>query len=61
MTAKNDKKWYFNTRTEQAELGPKSPISERMGPYDTEEDALNAWKIVEERNRKWEEQDRGWR
>ena len=59
--ASNDKKWYFKTRTEQPELGPQSPIAERMGPYDTEEDALNAWKIVEERNRKWEEQDRGWR
>ncbi|PWG59034.1 hypothetical protein [Bifidobacterium catulorum] len=55
------KKWYFNTRTERAELGPQSPIGERMGPYDSEEDALNAWKIVEERNRRWEEQDRGWR
>lgn len=56
----NDKQWYFNTVTEQPELGPKSPIGQRMGPYRTREDALDAWKIVRERNLKWEEQDRQW-
>lgn len=55
------KKWYFNMRTGKPELGPQSPVGERMGPYDSEEDALDAWKIVEERNRLWEEQDRDWR
>ena len=32
-----------------------------MGPYKTREDALDAWKIVQERNLKWEEQDREWK
>ncbi|MCH4160991.1 hypothetical protein [Bifidobacterium sp.] len=57
----SDKQWYFNTVTEKAELGPQSPISQRMGPYATEEDALNAWKIVAQRNKEWEEQDRKWK
>ncbi len=38
-----------------------SPASHRMGPYRTREDALDAWKIVQERNLKWEEQDREWK
>ena len=56
-----EKQWYFNTVTEQPELGMVSPASHRMGPYKTREDALDAWKIVQERNLKWEEQDREWK
>jgi hypothetical protein len=57
----NNKQWYFNTVTEQPELGPQSPISQRMGPYASEEDARNAWKIVAQRNKEWEEQDTKWK
>ena len=39
-----EKQWYFNTVTEQPELGMISPA-----------------KIVQERNIKWEEQDREWK
>ncbi|KAA8816170.1 hypothetical protein [Bifidobacterium vespertilionis] len=53
-----DKQWYFNTVTEQPELGMISPVQHRMGPYKSREDALRAWEIVKERNAKWEEQDR---
>ena len=28
-----EKQWYFNTVTEQPELGMISPASHRMGPY----------------------------
>ena len=59
---KHDKRqWYFNTLTRQAELGRISPISRRMGPYGSREQALNAWKIVAERNKRWDEEDRRWR
>ena len=34
-----EKQWYFNTVTEQPELGMISPASHRMGPYRTREDA----------------------
>ena len=44
-----ERQWYFNTVTEQPELGMISPASHRMGPYKTKEDALDAWKIVQER------------
>ena len=29
-----EKQWYFNTVTEQPELGMVSPASHRMGPYE---------------------------
>lgn len=56
----DDKQWYFNTVTEQPELGKLSPIGQRMGPYKTKQDALDAWKIVKERNTVWDEQTREW-
>ena len=52
---------YFKTVTEQLEFGMIFAASDRMGPYRTREDALDAWKIVQERNLKWEEQDREWK
>ena len=45
-----DKQWYFNMVTGQPEYGMISPDSQRMGPYRTRQDALDAWKIVKERN-----------
>ncbi|KAB8292854.1 hypothetical protein [Bifidobacterium avesanii] len=56
-----DKQWYFNTVTGEPELGKISPISRRMGPYVSREEALKAWDIVRERNRRWERQDADWR
>ena len=55
-----NKQWYFNSVTQQPELGPVSPITQRMGPYATREDALKAWQIVEERNKEWNDADRQW-
>ena len=41
-----EKQWYFNTVTEQPELGMISPASHRMGPYNTREDALAIFLIL---------------
>ena len=57
---KNRKNWYYNTVTGEPEYGPLSPMEKRMGPYRTREDAVDAWRIVQERNAKWDEQDRQW-
>lgn len=56
----SSEQWYFNTTTQRAELGPQSPVSERMGPYATREEALHAWQIVRERNKAWDAQDEAW-
>ncbi|MBT1172091.1 hypothetical protein JS528_01695 [Bifidobacterium sp. MA2] len=58
--ADQGKQWYFNIRTGEPELGPKSPIEQRMGPYRSREDALDAWRIFQERETLWKEQDRRW-
>ncbi|MDO5687787.1 hypothetical protein PSRA_0094 [Pseudoscardovia radai] len=60
MTDMKDQ-WFFNTKTGQPELGPKSPANVRLGPYKSREAALKAWQIVRERNAKWEKDDREWR
>lgn len=31
--------WYYNTATGEVELGPQSPMQNRLGPYATREDA----------------------
>ena len=57
-----EKQWYFNTVTEQPELGHDLTGEPSYGDHTkTREDALDAWKIVQERNIKWEEQDREWK
>ncbi|WP_314686864.1 hypothetical protein [uncultured Bifidobacterium sp.] len=55
-----DTRWYFNTSTGRPEQGPLSPASHRMGPYRSREEAMDAWKIVRERNLVWDAQDRQW-
>jgi hypothetical protein len=52
--------WYFNTEKQVPEQGKRTRIENRMGPYSSREEALKAWKIVQERNKKWEDDDRKW-
>lgn len=56
----SDKQWYFNMVTGQPELGPLSPVDQRMGPYASKQDALDAWEIVKKRNKAWDDQNRQW-
>ena len=50
--------WYYNTVTGEVELGPQSPMQNRLGPYATREDAEKALEIAKTRNKTWEDQDR---
>lgn len=61
MFGRQKKIWYFNTLTEQPEKGKLSRIENRMGPYATREEALRAWKIAKERDKKWEEDSKKWK
>ncbi|KFI68654.1 hypothetical protein [Bifidobacterium magnum] len=58
--SQDNEEWYYNTATGKVELGPKSPMANRLGPYKTKEEAENALKIAEERNKAWEDQDHEW-
>ncbi len=49
--------YYYNVTTKQVEVGKESPYYERLGPFDTHEEAERALEIVAERNKKWDEED----
>lgn len=61
--ADSDTKWFFNQETGQVEQGKVSSFANRMGPYDTQEEAANALKIAEARNEAadaYDEEDDDW-
>lgn len=49
--------YWYNTRTGQVEDGPQSLSGDRIGPFSTREEASRAPEVVEERARKWAEED----
>ncbi|GAA3771128.1 hypothetical protein GCM10022240_24140 [Microbacterium kribbense] len=56
--ADDDDKFWYNLVTRQVERGMQSPAVDRAGPFDTAEEAARAPEIIEERARKWREDDR---
>ena len=53
--------WWFNTKTGEVEQGLISKSTDRIGPFDTGEEALRALDTVRQRSAEWakaEEQDR---
>lgn len=53
-------KWWFNLMTKQVEEGPGAPNSERLGPFDTKEEAELALEKARLRNEEWDAQDANW-
>ncbi len=49
--------YWYNTRTGQVEEGPQSLSIDRLGPFETREEAERAPEIVEERARRIREED----
>ncbi|MFC2403608.1 MAG: hypothetical protein ACFNPU_00155 [Corynebacterium matruchotii] len=61
---REDLKYYYNLETRQVEQGKVSSYDNRIGPYDTREEAEHALEIARERNRiadAYDEQDDRWR
>jgi len=54
-------KYYFNLQTGEVEHGKKSGVFERMGPYDTHEEAAAALAAAQERTEAWDEEDKEWK
>jgi len=50
-------KFFFNVRTRQVERGPESAWTDRLGPYDTYDEAARALDLARERSAAWDEQD----
>jgi hypothetical protein len=49
--------YWFNTKTQQVEIGKQSLSVERIGPFARYEDAENALQIIEERAKKIRDED----
>ncbi len=49
--------WWYNDRTGEVEEGPQSLSVERIGPFETREEAARAPEIVAERARRWAAED----
>lgn len=53
-------KYWYNTKTKQVEKGAASPWENRMGPYDTADEARNALAHAAENSADWDAEDREW-
>ncbi len=53
MSVSENTQWWYNDRTGEVEEGPQSLGIERVGPFETREEALRAPEIVAERSRAW--------
>ena len=56
-TMTQDKRYWYNVKTGEVEDGPQSMSIDRIGPFDTREEAANALATYEQRNRAWDEED----
>jgi hypothetical protein len=52
-----ENKYWFNSTTGEVEYGLESPSIDRIGPFDTAEEAARAPEVVKERSRAWAEED----
>lgn len=50
-------KWWYNDTTGAVEQGFKSPHADRIGPFDTREEAAHAWDTVRANSEKWAKDD----
>jgi hypothetical protein len=57
-----DERWYYNVDTRQVEKGPakRGWLDNRLGPYDTREEAERGLEELHRRNEEMDEEDRRW-
>ncbi|OFP35471.1 hypothetical protein [Corynebacterium sp. HMSC071B10] len=55
-----DDKFYFNPTTGEVTQGKVASWDNRMGPYDTREEAAHALEIAAQRNKAADEADEDW-
>ncbi|AHI02870.1 hypothetical protein CFAL_04070 [Corynebacterium falsenii DSM 44353] len=53
----SENKWYFDTQTGEVTQGKTDSWENRMGPYDSKEEASHALEIVRQRNKAADEYD----
>lgn len=50
--------WWYNIRTRRVEFGLQSKSLDRVGPFETEDQAKKAPQLIAERAAKWEKSER---
>lgn len=50
--------WFYCIRHNKVEEGPECPAKDRLGPYTSPEEAAQALRIADERNREWQNDPR---
>ena len=55
-----DEKFYYNPTTGEVTQGKVASWDNRMGPYDTREEAAHALEIAAQRNKAADEADEDW-
>ena len=49
--------YWFNTKTMSVEVGKQALALYRIGPFETREDAENAFEILKRRSKTWSKED----
>lgn len=52
-----ENQYYFNMKTREVEQGKVSQSVDRVGPFKTREEALNAPELLAERSKKWADEE----
>lgn len=52
-----DEKYWYNLKTGGVEFGMQSASVDRVGPFDTAEEAQRAPELMRERSKAWAEED----
>ncbi|MFJ3215003.1 hypothetical protein ACIPLC_03655 [Kitasatospora sp. NPDC086801] len=52
--------WFYCIKHGKVEEGPECPAKDRLGPYDSPEEAAHALQLADERNREWRQGDERW-
>lgn len=50
--------YWYNLKTGEVEHGRLSPAVDRVGPFDTAEEAARAPELIEQRTKAWEEDEK---
>lgn len=58
MATSPAEKFWYNIRTAAVEKGMVSPGVDRVGPFETAEQAASALELLRERSAAWEEEER---
>lgn len=59
-TTDEDTKWFWCLKHDAAEYGITCPVKDRLGPYDSADEAAGWRERVERRNQEWENEDERW-